>query len=65
MIISFILVTLMFDPEGYCKEKLDASHSQRLKRGWGQPHKLDKFWSTKARQEIFSDHYLRESWFLP
>ena len=57
----------MFDQGGYCKEKLDASHSQGLKRGegGGQPHKLDKFWSSKARQEIFSDHYLRESWFLP
>ena len=68
MIISFILVTLMFDPGEYCKEKLDASHSQGLKRGeggGGQPHKLDKFWSSKARQEIFSDHYLREIWFLP
>ena len=49
----------MFDPGGYCKEKLDASHSQGLKRGegGGQPHRLDKFWSSKARQEIFSDHY--------
>ena len=35
MIISFILVTLMFDPGGYCKEKLDASHSQGLKGGEG------------------------------
>ena len=35
MIISFILVTLMFDPGEYCKEKLDASHSQGLKRGEG------------------------------
>ena len=25
----------MFDPGGYCKEKLDASHSQGLKRGEG------------------------------
>ena len=33
----------MFDPGGYCKEKLDASHSQGLKEGGGgQPHKLDK-----------------------
>ena len=35
----------MFDPGGYCKEKLDASHSQGLKKGGGgggQPHKLDK-----------------------
>ena len=28
MIISFILVTLMFDSGVICKEKLDASHSQ-------------------------------------
>ena len=35
MIISFILVTLLFDPGGYCKEKLDASHSQGLKEGGG------------------------------
>ena len=46
VIISLILVTLMFDPGGYCKEKLDASHSQGLKKGegggGGQPHKLDK-----------------------
>ena len=25
----------MFDPGGYCKEKLDASHSQGLKEGGG------------------------------
>ena len=62
MIISFILVTLLFDPGGYCKEKLDASHSQGLKRGEGGG---DKLYSSTARQYIFSDHYLRESWFLP
>ena len=52
MIISFILVTLMFDPREYCKEKLDAGHSQGLKEGGGggQPHKLDKFYSSTARQ---------------
>ena len=27
VIISFILMTLMCDARGYCKEKLDASHS--------------------------------------
>ena len=27
VIISFILITLMCDSRGYCKEKLDASHS--------------------------------------
>ena len=31
MIISFILVTLMFDSAVICKEKLDASHSQGSK----------------------------------
>ena len=30
MIISFILVTVMFDSRRYCKEKLDASHSLGL-----------------------------------
>ena len=35
VIISLILVTLMFDPGGYCKEKLDVSHSQGLKEGGG------------------------------
>ena len=27
VITSFILMTLMCDSRGYCKEKLDASHS--------------------------------------
>ena len=31
VIISFILMTLMCDLGWYCKEKLDASHSQGLK----------------------------------
>ena len=31
IIISFILMTLMFDSRWYWKEKLDACHSQGLK----------------------------------
>ena len=56
----------MFDPGGYCKEKLDVSHSQGLKEGGGvSPTSWTSFTLVKPDKKFFSDHYLRESWFLP